>query len=153
MIVMKVFVFLIALVTATTVSAAPPDPLTWMWQNAWPKQKPQQRAPVFVPMPAAKPKPARSTDHRKTHKTAPKIAKRESWPLQKMKKPAPIVQPEKRARDAVKKQRAAVRQQRKPTASECAQMRSAGRSLVVAGARIRGYPDHVVDRALRDCGL
>lgn len=148
----KTALLLIVVLAATTVSAAPPDhPLMWLWQRAWPKQQ-QQPVPV-TPMPAAKPKATRSIEHRKVHRPGPRMVKREAAPLPRVRAPAAILKDEKRARFTVKKQRVAGRQQRKPTANECARMTSAGRAVVTVGARLRGYPDDVVQRALRDCGL
>jgi len=67
--------------------------------------------------------------------------------------PKPKAKP-KPAKAIVKKPRADDdRQQRKPTAAECAQMRSYSRTVVYAGGRVRGYSDDQIARALRDCGL
>lgn len=69
-------------------------------------------------------------------------------------KPKPQAKPQPKPEKAVaRKPRAVVNRQRKPTTSECAQMHQYGRSVVKAGGRLRGYSDHQIERALRDCGL
>jgi hypothetical protein len=114
--------------------------------------KPAQVSGVAKPSP-----PIRSSEHRKVHRPAPKVArqsKREWKAIPGVRPIPPIAKEEKRReRVKVKKQRAAAVQQRRPTADECAQMRSAGRALVTAGGRLRGYSDDQINRALRDCGL
>lgn len=81
---LKTALLFIAVLTATTmaVSAAPPDPLMWIWQNAWPK--PQPKAPAASPPPAARVvKPSAA-------------AKRETTPIPKPRPPKAIVAPEKK---------------------------------------------------------
>jgi hypothetical protein len=61
--------------------------------------------------------------------------------------------PPKPQKAIAKKPRADVSRQRRPTADECTQMRGAGRTVVKAGGRLRGYSDDQIERALRDCAL
>jgi hypothetical protein len=68
-------------------------------------------------------------------------------------KPQPKASPKPEKDAHAKKPRAAASRQRKPTADECAQMRAAGRTIVNAGGRLRGYSDDQIDRAWRDCGF
>lgn len=74
-------------------ATAVPDPLMWIWQNAWPRQ--QQ---IYVPEP-------RPADHRKVHRPAPKVAKREWEPIPGVRPLPSIAKPEKRP--SIKKQRIA----------------------------------------------
>lgn len=60
--------------------------------------KPSEQAHVSKPV--AAPKHQRSTDHRKTHRTAPKITKRKWEPLPKIKPIPPIMKEEKSRRAA-----------------------------------------------------
>ena len=62
-------------------------------------------------------------------------------------------EPRKSEKAVTKKPRTVVSRQRRPTAKECEQMHAAGRMVVKAGGRLRGYSDDQIDRALRDCGL
>lgn len=89
---MKALLFLLALLMGATAvaAAAPPDPLLWIWQHAWPKPQPNQKA---APVPTAKQKATRSIEHRKVHRPPPRTVKA-----------APAAAP--LARPTVKKQRA-----------------------------------------------
>lgn len=89
----------------------------------------------------------------------PKAAEPATAPEPPVEKPAPPPPPPKVAAkpaakpEPAKKPRAAAPRQRRPTIAECEQMRGAGRSLVMAGGRLRGYSDQQIERALRDCGI
>jgi hypothetical protein len=75
-------------------------------------------------------------------------------PLPRPRPPTAIVRPE---RKAVKKQTAAPKQKRGPTASQCADLRDGidrhGITIVRAGARLRGYSTEDFNWAHQRCGL
>lgn len=79
--------------------------------------------------------------------------------IPRMRVPPPIMQPEKKRKKkrAERAERPKLKrvagQQRKPTANECARMKSAGRQAVILGGAGFGYSTAQVERALRDCGL
>lgn len=103
MVAMKALVFLVAALAATTVVAAPPDPLMWIWQRAWPSSQPQQQ----VPLPKAAPKAVRTKTHRQQHRPAPKITKHTWEPIPGVRPIPPIAKPERKERPTIKRQRAA----------------------------------------------
>lgn len=106
MMLFKTSLLLVVVLAATTVAvpAAPPDPLMWIWEKAWPKSQKQQ-----VPLPPARPKATRSSEHRKVHRLSPTIARREAVPLPRVYSPAPIIKDTRRERVTVKKHRVAAR--------------------------------------------
>lgn len=106
MMLFKTSLLSVVVLAATTVSAAPPDPLMWIWQRAWPRSQQKQHAPVVPPVIVLPPVVALPPMETVKPGTP---AGREITPIPKHRPPPPIIRPEKRERVTVKKQRIAAR--------------------------------------------
>lgn len=109
-------------------------------------------AAAFVPPVEVAPDPAPVAPVIEEKPDSAPVAPVEAKPLPPP-KPKAAAKPKPKPEPTVKKPRAEVPRQRRPTADECNQMRSAGRSVVKAGGRLRGYSDAQIERALKDCGF